>query len=522
MSSAVTVAMTADDDAVAVKSHFLSARRSRRFLFALLTPIIFTCSATIFGFPAVADALRRSGEYEELCPTGKSMPCAEQTLFFGKLYVIIASCFFTSYIFYGSLEKIVGPRYTCLIGHAFYATGTILLAYADSKLFDVYLPAACFIGAAGPAAFLASLHVCNLFKDNSKVATVLFIAAMCGSSLTYLLFGRLILAGISKKAVFLCHFAWICQATLILGILQPDVCFTPHQDIHFHSKYSWRYTIIDIDSEVLHEGKIEVNGENGGENGGDGDRGFSASASSTGNSNEVKTAHVADKDEGLETREPNQLQNDSITKVTQPARQFISVWDAVRSWEFGLLLVYGSVTLLRFNFYLATALNRIDEANGGTFYVDVLFLLLPLIGAVTSLTLVTVVINYFGINGVSRVATFLGLVYGCLVLSPGKISLLLVFISISLHRAFFFSFSYPYISSVFGHQLYGRLNGILMTISGAISLLQYPLIDLVEKVFGGQYFYVDLVVFAISGVCLFLLLVPLNVYIDRKDKCILK
>ena len=90
MSSAVTVAMTADDDAVAVKSHFLSARRSRRFLFALLTPIIFTCSATIFGFPAVADALRRSGEYEELCPTGKSMPCAEQSLFFGKVYVIIA------------------------------------------------------------------------------------------------------------------------------------------------------------------------------------------------------------------------------------------------------------------------------------------------------------------------------------------------------------------------------------------------------------------------------------------------
>ena len=223
-----------EQEEVAISSSpYLSARRSRLFLFSVLTPIIFTCSATIFGFPAVADALRRSGEFEELCPSSQSIPCVEQTLLFGKLYVIIASCFFSSYIFYGSLEKIIGPRYTCLIGHTFYGIGTILLAFANSRTFDVYLPAAIFIGIAGPSAFLASLHVCSLFKENSKVATVLFIAAMCSSSLVYLCFGRLIMAGVSQKVVFLGHFVWICVSTIVLGTLQPDSCFTPYQNIHF-------------------------------------------------------------------------------------------------------------------------------------------------------------------------------------------------------------------------------------------------------------------------------------------------
>ena len=79
--------------------------------------------------------------------------------------------------------------------------------------------------------------------------------------------------------------------------------------------------------------------------------------------------------------------------------------------------MYGGVNLLRFNFYLSTALRRIDEVGGGSFYVDILFLSLPLIGGLTSLTVVTVDIRNFGINGVSRVATILGLSYGCLVLA---------------------------------------------------------------------------------------------------------
>ena len=80
---------------------------------------------------------------------------------------------------------------------------------------------------------------------------------------------------------------------------------------------------------------------------------------------------------------------------------------------------------------------------------------------------------------------------------------------------------------VLGRKLYGRLNGIIMTVSwnyhdsqrvsGGISLLQYPLIDLAERICGGQYFYVDLVIFAICGVGLFILLVPLNKYVDRKE-----
>ena len=326
------------------------------------------------------------------------------------------------------------------------------------------------------------------------------------------------MAGVSKKVVFLGHFVWICLATLALATLQPDVCFTPQQDIHFHSQYSWRYTVVSSDEasgrfvtkvdDVGNGCEVKANCEL--------DEGVDVRHGDLDDSSSDKGAK-ADDAAGMdeERREVAPVEDDESLK---PAQHFCSVLDAVKSWEFNLLLVYGSLTLLRFNFYLSTALRRIDEADGGTLYVDILFLLLPLIGGMSSIVFVTIVMRNFGINGVSRVATMLGLVYGCLVLAPGKLSLLMVFITISLHRAFFFSFSYPYILTVFGHDLYGRLNGILMTTSGAISLLQYPLIDFAERICGGQYFYIDLVVFAISGVCLLMLLIPLNEYVSRIEK----
>ena len=425
------------------------------------------------------------------------------------------SSFFASYAFYGFLDEKIGPRYTSIIGLTLYALGTLLFSFSNSKTFDAFFPAALLLGAAGPSAFLESLHICQLYK-NSKIATTIYIGLLCGSALVFLLFARLILEGVSHQLIFFIHFTLVVGAIVSFFVLQPDVSFTPSIDICFHVGSFHKYSVISREKDAIDDANTHAVGDVNQDWTWDGklqiDVGREERAIITsGEEKEIMYMPAnsnSNVSSGLEKLQISAFSNDQEHETADvsnkfPIATFVSVWDAIRSYEFIHLTIYANATLLRFNFYLATSLTRIDANDGGTLYSSILFLFLPLLGASSVFTLVAPTMNRFGINGVMWVAQILGSIYGLLVVIPGKLPLLTVFILLSIHRGFFFSFSYPYISTVFGIQLYGQLNGILMTSTGITSLLQYPLIEFVESSMDGEYFYLDIFIFCILGFLLF-------------------
>jgi hypothetical protein len=76
---------------------------------------------------------------------------------------------------------------------------------------------------------------------------------------------------------------------------------------------------------------------------------------------------------------------------------------------------------------------------------------------------------------------------------------------------------YPYMTSIFGLHLFGTVNGVLLTISGLFSLLQYPLLSVAEQLCHGNYFLVDLFVFVKSAALLLVFPKVMISYIPTND-----
>ena len=475
----------------------ISAKRSRAFLLFFMCLQSFTCAGTIFGYMAVADALRTNGQYGNLCDGGK-IPCVNQTLQFNKIYVIGVSIFFVSFAIYGYILDKFGPKIASIAGMFFNSLGTLIFALSDSRTFDAFLPALILIGAGAPGSYISAFHICQLFSTNKNIASSILVGSMVGSSLVYLSFANIIRAGVSHSIVFGSHFIWMVFIGFTLYFLQPSQLFTLQNKVNFHSYYSLAYTtsVVKIEDTVK-EKNLDVSYY---------EIEMSERKSIKGH------CYIIPPDDT-----PNSGISDEIYEIKSSEQIKVNdkkydLKEALLSYEFLYIITFVNIHIFRFNFYLATALTRIDNFGADkVLYVNLLFILIPLLGSMSTLA-VTYLIRLYGLDGIIWTAQILGLLYGILVMIPGGDCMIAVFVILSIHRMFLFSFMYPYVSIVFGQSLFGTLNGIILTSSGIVSLLQYALIEIAEGICDGDYFYVDLFMFPIMAFVLsFLPKIMMNV-----------
>jgi hypothetical protein len=428
---------------------------------------------------AVADALRTNGQYGNLCDN--KLPCVNQTLQFNKIYVIGVSIFFVSFAIYGYILDKFGPKIASITGMFFNSLGTLIFALSDSRTFDAFLPALILIGAGAPGSYISAFHICQLFSIYKNIASSILVGSMVGSSLVYLSFANIIRAGVSHSIVFGSHFIWMVFIGFALYFLQPNQLFTLQNKVNFHSYYSLAYTISvvkieDKNLEVSYD-KIEM----------------SEIKSIEGN------CYVIPPDDTPDNGISGEIYETKLSERIKSIDKKYDLKEALLSYEFLYIITFVNIHIFRFNFYLATALTRIDNFGGDkVLYVNLLFILIPLLGSISTLA-VTYLISLYGLDGIIWTAQILGLIYGILVMVPGGDYMIAVFVILSIHRMFLFSFMYPYVSIVFGQSLFGTLNGIILTSSGIVSLLQYALIEIAEGICDGDYFYVDLFMFPIMA-----------------------
>ena len=151
-----------------------NAETSRTILFIFGICQSFSCSGIIFGFTAIASALKTIGQYSSLC-TSTSTPetsniqhCASQDLQFSLLYTIGSSALFASFILHGIILDRIGPKVASCIGLTCISLGFYILSFSDSDGFDGYPEAFALIGAGGPGVHLSLFHLSNLFREGIR------------------------------------------------------------------------------------------------------------------------------------------------------------------------------------------------------------------------------------------------------------------------------------------------------------------------------------------------------------------
>ena len=154
-------------------------------LVALSCVEVLTATGIMFGWSALTLALRREGQYAELCDPGEAS-CDDQTLRLAAVYTTGAAAIPISGVAWGPLLDMKGAKTIRLLGLAVFAIGCALFALADSRAFDAFVPAAALVSAGGMGFFFSHFVLAEHFAtDHFALVHSLINCAFDASTATF-------------------------------------------------------------------------------------------------------------------------------------------------------------------------------------------------------------------------------------------------------------------------------------------------------------------------------------------------
>lgn len=177
---------------------------SRRWALVALSCVeVLTATGIMFGWSALSLALRREGVYDELCAEGES-GCDAQILRLAAVYAAGATTIPLSGMAWGPLLDAKGAKTARLLSLAIFAPSCVLFAFADSRTFDVYIPAAALISVGGMGFFFSHFVIAEHFAaDHFALVHSLINCSFDASTVTFTVLELLHRAGATSRALFL-------------------------------------------------------------------------------------------------------------------------------------------------------------------------------------------------------------------------------------------------------------------------------------------------------------------------------
>ncbi len=129
------------------------------------------------------------------------------------------------------------------------------------------------------------------------------------------------------------------------------------------------------------------------------------------------------------------------------------------------------------NFYIGTFDVQQKDGGIGTEELSVyarLFTLAITCGAGT-IPLAGALMDISGFPATSAITILCGFVWSFLLLLQNRLALKFSFIFYAVYRTFFYTFVFAFLADVLGFKYFGVLAGIMFVIGGVLSLVQYPL-----------------------------------------------
>ncbi|OQR82665.1 hypothetical protein ACHHYP_15682 [Achlya hypogyna] len=409
-------------------------------LCVLLSDILF--AGLIFGWAPLLLLLQEEDQYGEVCSARDANGrCADQDAKLNLMYAIATFAVNVISLPVGTMLDFVGPKRAIMVAAALEIPGLLLLGMADSKSFDVFVPAYLLLAMGGcitmmasyPASFLILSHqttilasISCLFDSSSAIFLVLYtIHATLGVSRQALFYGY----GVASALVYVA----------LIGLWHVNEAYLPTSE-----------PVLDA---------LEL----------------STTASP------LLEKPSRDADYGSVAEDNALIKPVAVHEVAPPEPMPLCDYPLskqVRTFEFMFILLFTSVHILRANFYIGTTNNLLEnygDADFGYMYTKIFGFVLPL-GF-----LFVPGIDYFverkGLALSLQFTTFLGAVYNGLALVPLLPLQSAVFFVFTGFRAFLYAVIAAFAAKIFGLANLGTIVGLIFTSGSLVGLLQIPAVS---------------------------------------------
>ncbi|KAG1956377.1 solute carrier family 43 member 3a isoform X2 [Pimephales promelas] len=452
-------------------------------------------AGVVFGWASLVFVLKTDGYFSDLCinvtdARGElGSDCSLQDENFSSVFTVAS--FMNNFLTLpnGFVYDHFGTMATRFLAIFLYTTGTLIVAFSNKVLSFLLFPALSFIAVGGILFLMTNMQVGNLFVTHRSTIITVYNGAFDSSSVIFLIIKVLYEKGVSLRSSFL--FLSTCNLIHLLRTL----FLMPTSHIPYPIPENYKY-------------------------------GMSCAKSNSYNVEEYEAKQDPNSDRGRGA-DDEPLESDSLQQTHNSEKD--SFRSCVLSWFFLWHLIWLSVMQLRHYFFIGTLnpmLNRLanqdpvivsEYTNAFAFTQLCGVLCAPWNGllmdrhkrkplgpgvsereadlhsSVLSLLLTSLQCLLFSI---SASIPFLPLQY-------------VTFILQVLNRSFIYGGNAAFISIAFPARHFGKLYGLVMSLSAVVSLLQYPCFAL-NKVLGGDPFYVNIILTVLTllafihPVCVFL------------------
>ncbi|XP_057700171.1 equilibrative nucleobase transporter 1-like isoform X1 [Corythoichthys intestinalis] len=480
-----------------------SHRTGIRLLYWLtLLSGMFEClcfAGVVFGYASLVFVLKEDGYFSQLCVvdpdrngTTTVKDCTSQDEKFALVFTIASFLNNFMNLFSGILFDYFGTMVTRLLAICLYTTGTLLVTISNAMSSILLFPALSCIAVGGMLLLMTNLQVGNLFATHRSTIITLYSGAFDSSSAVFLIIKVLHEQGISLRSSFL-----VMSFCSIIHIVRT---FTLLPRKRFPYPLPQYYTY-----------------------------GLKCGKSNSYNVEQNMT------EEGLTfTGKPRCRMNKPKDETDlNPSGEVASFRSCVLSWFFLWQLLWLSIMQLRHYLFIGTLnpmLIRLaqNDANLVSRYTNA-FALTQLCGVLCSPWNGLILDRHKGkprspgetereADLRSSLLSLFLTALQCLLFSlcasiPSLPLQYFTFVLQVINRSFIYGGNAAFINIAFPACHFGKLYGLVMSMSAVISLLQYPCFALIRGPLGGDPFYVDI---ALTLITLVVFIHPLFVFIHCK------
>ncbi|XP_041790136.1 solute carrier family 43 member 3a [Chelmon rostratus] len=431
-------------------------------------------AGVLFGFASLMFVLKEDGYFSQLCvsvpgtnDTTITTDCSRQDEQFSLVFTIASFLNNFLTLVNGYLFDRFGTMVTRLLAICLYTTGTLLLAFSSPAFSELLFPALCCICVGGILLLLTNMQVGNLFPAHRSTIITLYNGAFDSSSVVFLLVKVLYEQGISVRTSFL-----VLSSCSIIHLLRTFLLM-PRTHIPYPLPQYYTYGL---------------------------------------DCGQANTYNV-EQFESMRDRTSSAGENVSPEpEETKDSRKVASFRSCVLSWFFLWHVLWLSIMQLRHYLFIGTLnpmLTRLanDDPDLVSQYTNA-FAIIQMFGLLCAPWNGLIMDRHKGKPLApgeteqeadlrsSSLSLFLTSLQ-CLLFSVcASIPVLplqyLTFVLQVSSRSFLYGGHAAFISIVFPACHFGKLYGLVMSMSAAVSLLQYPCFTLVKGPLDGDPFFVDI------------------------------
>lgn len=438
-----------------------------------------------FGFAALKPILVSEGVYKTYC-TPKEIKegveiCQEQDLKLNMIFTVAAVITNASGIIVGPILDKYGPKVCGTLGATLIIIACIILRSALSiQAFDGFIIGYSFLALGGPFTFISSFQLSNTFPQSSGLILAILSGSFDASSAVFL--GYRILYEKSNGNFHLHDFFTLFLAAPIF-ILLCQMFIMPH-DSYVTMKE------LALDSLDIHEASSECSS-------------ITPSEQTQLLAGPSQHKYVDNVDpESQSTSKHNHANEIAETSGVWGVLHGFSAMEQIKTPWFSLMVLFTTIHMIRINYFVATVLSQyiyllgsVEKAEQLTKYFDVV---LPL-GGIVSMPFVGLLLDYVSTFNILSILMAMSIIMGVcggirnsLLAGYTKVSIIVVF------RPFFYTVISDYAAKVFGFDTFGRVYGLIMSISGVFNLVQAFLDSTTHVYFKGNPIPVNMLLVAVS------------------------